>query len=299
MLDQSVDNKSLRISTYSDFVLVVPVESERITQLEEFKSQMQLMGQYPSHLIVNCMYMKSISRFWIDSLSVLGKQLVSLKKKIMLINVSKSHENEIKEFGEDVHFEIAADLLCAIENLRSTMETREDIHFIHAVVNATMKTIFVQGKTLCKKGKIYIKESDANILEGDISSMINVISNWGAYVILISFPEKTFLNLMSKIFDEKFEKITDEIKDGVMELMNIIYGQAKVGLNKNNAGLRPEIPVLVMGQEFPGDADERAKTVTNSFEKGRNIIVPYVSDLGEFSIRIWFEKEQQTMVLNG
>ncbi len=90
------------------------------------------------------------------------------------------------------------------------------------------------------------------------------------------FPEKIFLDIMSKMLAEEFTVLTDDLASGATELLNIIYGNAKVVLNQQGHSVKMAIPTVVRGQ-----------VINSPRLNGAPILVlPFVTEFGEFYIEI-------------
>jgi CheY-specific phosphatase CheX len=88
----------------------------------------------------------------------------------------------------------------------------------------------------------------------------------------ISFPEKTFLNVCTRILYEEVTKIDKENEDLVSELCNIIYGKSKVLIAKLDMKMKMVIPTY-----------NRDPKVVSSASV---LVVKLNSELGEFYIKV-------------
>ncbi len=78
-----------------------------------------------------------------------------------------------------------------------------------------------------------------------IAAVIGITSETFKDNIILCFTEKLFLLLMSNMFRENQESLTDDIKSGVAELLNRIYGHAKAILNHRGFNLASAIPTVI------------------------------------------------------
>ena len=158
----------------------------------------------------------------------------------------------------------------------STPEKKKlDTAFINPFIAATVEVLRIQTKTESKQGNPFLKTDKAK-LSGDVSGVIGLISDAFTGSVVISFPEPTFLKLISRMLDENFTELTPEIADGAGELTNIIFGQAKVVLNEKGYGIKTALPSVVTGKDH---------TVV-ALTKGPIVVLPFESDAGPFFIEI-------------
>ena len=81
---------------------------------------------------------------------------------------------------------------------------------------------------------------------------------------------------MSKMLGETYTAITAELQDGVAELLNIIFGQAKITLSNAGYTIQKAIPTVVRGNQI----------TTSALSKGLFIVLPFLLPVGEFHIEI-------------
>jgi chemotaxis protein CheX len=147
--------------------------------------------------------------------------------------------------------------------------------FIHPFLNATVHILNVQANLLAEAGKAYLKKQNDRLI-GDVSGIISVVSDKFNGSVVISFPEGTFLKIMSSMLGEEFSEISPEIVDGAGEILNMIFGQAKIVLNEKGYGIKTAIPSVVTG---------RALSVS-TMTKGPVVVVPFQSQAGDFFVEI-------------
>lgn len=150
-----------------------------------------------------------------------------------------------------------------------------DVGFVNPFIDATVKVLGTQANTKSTAGKIYVRKRGEKF-SGDISGVIGLVCDAFNGSVVISFPEKTFLEIVSRIFGEKHLTITREIEDGAAELTNIIFGQAKIVLNERGYGIKTALPSVVTGKDH--------SVVPAS--QGAVVVVPFESDAGAFFIEI-------------
>ena len=142
-------------------------------------------------------------------------------------------------------------------------------------LDATISTLEIQANIKSKNGKIFV-ETENKVLRGDISGVIGLVSDEFSGTVVISFPEKTFLNIMSAMLGEDFQELNQDLVDGAGELLNIIFGQAKTVLNEKGYGIKMAIPTVISG---------KSHSLSNLFKK-EIVIVPFDSSAGSFFVEI-------------
>lgn len=81
---------------------------------------------------------------------------------------------------------------------------------------------------------------------------------------------------MGKMLGETHTAITKELQDGVAELLNIIFGQAKVILNNQGYEIQKAIPTVIVGH----------KIVTAALTSAPVMVMPFKVEFGEFHVEI-------------
>ena len=151
--------------------------------------------------------------------------------------------------------------------------------FFKPFVDGTLETLKIQCSTEARPGKPYFLP-EALEPGPAIAAVIGVTADRFRGSVTLCFPERVFLRLMSNMLGEPCETMTQELEDGVAELLNIIFGAAKRQLNQRNGGVQMAIPTILRGNGV------RARALTD----GRVIVLPFLTqDDDEFQIQISFE----------
>jgi chemotaxis protein CheX len=231
----------------------------------------------PPHrdLIINCVNCASLTQQWIRALMMLHKSLKGVNKQLRLISVNPKLESYLIEQGVISSLKISPSLRAALSEFGLISAKQLDVNFINPFLDGAMKVLKIQAKTEAKPGAPFKKDANASF-GGDISGVIGLVSDSFTGSVVISFPEKTFLAIMTRMLGEECHSITREIQDGAGELTNIIFGQAKVVLNEKGYGIKTAIPSVVSGK------DHSVQTVSS----GPRVVVPFSSDAGDFMIEI-------------
>lgn len=269
------------LKKHDAFSLLVLAEDNSEEKQLWLNEQLAYILQSPAHIIINAYGLTTLTPNIIESLVFFEYELATKMKVLQFVYFPeelKTSSALVKSFKMRNSL---ADALAALSNNEFNKKNGGDIHFVKAFVDATIRVIFIQGKTLSRRGKISIKTTNQQILSGPISGVIKVDSEVFPYEIIVSFTEKCYLKLISAMLGEEQVEISKDNRDGATEILNIIYGQARIVLNQQSASIKPQIPVLHVGCDYPKD--------------DRNIIhIPFESELGEFSIEVRTPKDADT-----
>ncbi|WP_408095915.1 chemotaxis protein CheX [Peredibacter sp. HCB2-198] len=227
------------------------------------------------HIFLDCEHLTSFSKDWIRIFLRLQINLKSNEKSLKLIHVSPGLMTLLKKEGIDSTFKIASTLKDAMDESGAPPKRTLDTEFINPFLTATLHVLSVQAQITAKAGPIY-KKKPTDSFYGDVSGVIGIVSDAFNGSVVISFPEKTFLNIMSGMLGEEYTEITKDILDGAGEITNMIFGQAKVVLNEKGYGIKTAIPSVISGK------DHSLQGIT----KGPVIVVPFESTGGNFFVEI-------------
>lgn len=149
-----------------------------------------------------------------------------------------------------------------------------DAQFFKPFVDGTKKVLKTSCNVEITPGKPFIKGTQPD-LEFDIAGVIGLTSNSFTGAVTICLPETLFLTLMSNMLGEKFSEITPDLRDGAAELLNMIFGQAKITLNEQGHTIQKAIPSVIQG-----------KQLQTSRLNGIVMVLPFESSAGKFQIEI-------------
>jgi len=228
-----------------------------------------------THVLVNCESITSIPKDWLRSFLRMQINLKKDGKLFKLIYVSIALTNYLKKEGIDTTFKIAKDIRDALNEVGLSPKRTLDTEFINPFLNATIHVLKVQATTDAKPGKVHVKKSSDQTF-GDVSGVIGIVSDAFNGSVVISFPEQTFLKIMSSMLGEEYTRLDKEIIDGAGELTNMIFGQAKIVLNEKGYGIKTAIPSVVSGKNHTLTAQS----------KGPIVVVPFESNAGNFFVEI-------------
>lgn len=234
-----------------------------------------LSAQSTGHLAVNCEQLVQIPKDWLRAFMRININLKKDNRIFSLLYVNTALLNSLKKEGLDTTFRIAKDLTAALADTGITPKRKLDTEFINPFLNATVHVLSVQAQITAEAGAVFMKKP-TDTMTGDVSGVIGIVSDHFNGSVVISFPEKTFLKVISNMLGEEFTKIDKEIVDGAGELTNMIFGQAKIVLNEKGYGIKTAIPSVVSGKDHS----------LSAFTKAPVVVVPFTTEHGKFFIEI-------------
>jgi chemotaxis protein CheX len=150
-----------------------------------------------------------------------------------------------------------------------------DVQFFKPFIDGTVNVLAVQCKMKATHGKPFIKGSQAQP-PFEIAASIGLACSAFTGSITLCFPKDVYLLLMSNMLGENFTAITDELQDGAAELLNMIFGSAKVALNPKGYNIQMAIPSVIRGENLR----------TTHLTRKQVIVLPFITEKGELHIEI-------------
>jgi len=153
-----------------------------------------------------------------------------------------------------------------------------DARFFKPFIEGTLNTLKIQCELVATHEKPFLKgqREQPNFA---IAAVIGLTSSAFNGTITLCFPEKVFLGVMGKMLGESYTEINQEVQDGVAELLNIIFGQAKSALSLQGYVIQKAIPTVIRGNNLH----------TRALTSGPIMVLPFQTDLGEFQVEICSE----------
>ena len=207
---------------------------------------------------------------------VFKKELKGIQKMLFSIGLKEDLLNDIKNRGLEAIFspEKNIDTVKKAAGLRTAKKL--DVSFINPFIVATKTALEVQADTEVSVLKPYIKK-EALPYDIGIAGVISLITDGFTGSITLCFPTQTFLDIYNKMFEEDNKEINEELEDFAGELLNIIYGQAKVILNDElGHELQKALPAVLTSE----------KLKIRHTGQGPVFVLPFDSQLGKFHIEI-------------
>ncbi|MES2525592.1 MAG: chemotaxis protein CheX [Bdellovibrionota bacterium] len=253
--------------------LIGPLDNSNHSGFDEVLSQ--ITKSKTKNVIVNFEHVEHMNLKWGRSLLQVCASLRPEKLKVYLILVPSEVRHWIDETGIDSAFAIVPTMREALNFLGIKPKKKLDTDFINPFLDATVKVLEVQASLKFIPGKMTLKKADEPHL-GDVSGIIGIVSSVFNGSVIITFPEATFMNVMSGLLGEELKELTKEHIDGAGEITNMIFGQAKVVLNERGYGIKMALPSVISGKNHS----------TTSLTKGPVLVIPFSGNAGDFFVEV-------------
>ncbi len=156
-----------------------------------------------------------------------------------------------------------------------------DVKVLNAFLAGTVNVLTTMCQTNPLTGKPSLKKSKA--LTGDVSGAISLTGTGMRGVFIITFSRGAILLIVSRMLGERYAGITDEIKDAVGELTNMIAGNSRKELAQIGMPFEAGIPTIVVGVNH--------SVYMKVSESAPVITIPFTVDGGfAFSVEFTFEQ---------
>lgn len=155
-----------------------------------------------------------------------------------------------------------------------------DVKVLNAFLEGTSNVLTTMCQTKPTPGKPSLKKAKA--LSGDVSGAIALTSAGMRGVFIITFSRGAILLIVSRMLGERYADITDEIKDAVGELTNMIAGNSRKELAQIGMPFEAGIPTIVVGISH--------SVYMKVSDSAPVIAIPFMVDGGfPFSVEFTFE----------
>jgi len=121
-----------------------------------------------------------------------------------------------------------------------------DVKYINPFVDAVYHTMTTMLGDTPKRKEVRMK--DDNKAYGDISGIIGFASKNICGSVALTFPTETAVKCYNMMVGDSTEKITDDVRDTVGELTNIVAGGAKKIYAEQGLSFNISIPTVVLGK---------------------------------------------------
>lgn len=153
-----------------------------------------------------------------------------------------------------------------------------DAELINPFLNATKSVIETMAFTPITVGKPSLKTT--NQTWGVISGIIGMASEKLQGSMVLSFDEKSVLEIVSKMLCENYTSLTHDVVDAVGEITNMICGNAKRDLSEKGFLFDMAIPVVILGKDME----------VTQLAKGPVLCVPFSTEKGKFVVEATLTK---------
>lgn len=151
-----------------------------------------------------------------------------------------------------------------------------NVEFINPFLSATIGVLKTMAFTEVQSGKPFLKKDKISC--GDVSGVVGITGPPNGSMSL-TFSRDCIIAIVSNMLGETFQEVTDDIKDAVGELSNMISGTARNELGNKGYSFKTSIPTVVSG---PGHE-------IRHMCKAPTIAIPFNTAAGPFVVEISFE----------
>lgn len=245
----------------------------------EFSNQTKAwMLSSVEHFILDFEDVSKVEREFYQSIIHFKTTLKKDQKVLYTVNLPDPLLKQFKEDGVDLAFNPVKSIERILNEQRGRGQKTVDVNFINPFLTATKKTLEVQCKTPAKPLKPYLKQQA--LPEVAIAGVLNLSSNGYSGSIVLCFSKPVFLEIYKNLFGEEIKDISPETEDAAAELLNIIYGMAKIELNNKGYNFEKALPTVLTGKgisvrqagQFPA------------------VVIPFETKAGQFHIEIEFSQ---------
>lgn len=150
------------------------------------------------------------------------------------------------------------------------------VEIVNSFLEATVSVIKTMAFVDISPGKPFVKKG--SISTGDISGIVGMTGE-GEGSLSLSFSRECILHIVGSMFGEPIMDISEEVKDAVGELTNMISGDARRRLETAGILYQGAIPTVITG------AGHEIRHVT----KEPIIAIPFDSTNGGFHLELCFK----------
>ncbi len=153
-----------------------------------------------------------------------------------------------------------------------------NVEFINPFIAATLQALEVMASTRPQRGTPFVKTGQ--VAKGDISGVIGLAGEATGSV-AVTLPAAIAFRIYEGMVGERVTALTEDVRDAVGELANMIAGGAKAALSKDGYRFRIAIPSIVVGKDH---------TIEHR-TKGPCLVVPFLLDGETFWLEVSFSLE--------
>lgn len=154
-----------------------------------------------------------------------------------------------------------------------------DVEFVNLFLSATLRVLKTMASVEARPGKPFLKKE--NGAHGDVSGIIGITGPTNGSMSL-SFSRNCILKIVAGMLGEEIAEmteITNDIKDAVGELTNIISGDARNELGQKGYQFQIALPSVITGLNHEIWHNCNAPTIA----------IPFDTEAGPFMVEVSFE----------
>lgn len=252
-------------------VIACPMAIDKVAAREFYDLFQGWMMRPEETVVIDFTRTRSVDRLFYQNLIQLKSILKTNSKNLFSLHITPTLLTEIRAAGMEAVFS-------PIEKLEQAAASGIVLDFIQPFLAATKKVIEVQCHTAARPSVPKIREKvSENIV---IVGMIELESRGSRGRFLLSMNREAFFEVYQNMLGDKIDSIGKEESDAVGELVNIIYGQAKIDLNKRGFAFDRAFPTVFYGDRIS----------TCHFAIGKAVVLAFATPAGIVEVDIEFSK---------
>lgn len=150
------------------------------------------------------------------------------------------------------------------------------VKFVNPIVGAVVDVLETMAQIKMERGTPGLRDKNSPKTHGDVTGMISVNSENFSGSLAMVFKEDLILSIYKNMMSEDKTQIDDDVKDCVMELTNIVFGNARRDLNLIGHSIKPARPSVISGTNHE---------VVNSGQ-GLCLHLPFTSPYGSMIVEL-------------
>lgn len=143
-----------------------------------------------------------------------------------------------------------------------------DVKYINPFLSATVNVLKTMAFVDVYPDKPFLKKDQ--VATGDVSGIIGLTGE-ATGSLSVTFNFNLIQKIMANMLGEEVEEVTNDVRDAVGELTNMISGDARRMLQQEGLQLSAAIPTIVAGKNH---------TIKHVMS-GPVIVIPFQADTGE------------------
>lgn len=252
-------------------VIACPMVIDKVASREFFDLFQGWMMRPEETVVIDFTRTRSVDRLFFQNLVQLKTILKTNSKNLFTLHIAPSLLKEIKAAGLEGVFS-------PIEKLEQAAAAGIVLDFIQPFLTATKKVIEVQCHTSAKPSVPKIREKVPENVA--IVGMMELESRGSRGRFLLSMNREAFFEVYQNMLGDKIESIGKDESDAVGEIVNIIYGQAKIDLNRRGFAFDRAFPTVFFGDKISGC----------QFAIGKAVVLAFATPAGIVEVDIEFSK---------
>ena len=154
-----------------------------------------------------------------------------------------------------------------------------NVEYINPFIESVYELFQTMLSAEVKRGEIGVSKGEGN--PRDVMALIG-LSGPARGTVSLAFPTATALAMVGRILSIEVKTVDETVSDGIAEIVNIVAGSAKAKLyQEGETPIDLSLPTVVRGNSYQIDYPTQSVWLE----------VPFNSSLGEFNLRVTFERD--------